>query len=308
MNLHHLKIFYFVAKYGSITKAAKELGLTKPAVSLQLNDCQNKYNSKLFDIKEKKIFLTNLGKEIFERCSTIFDIEKQVDNLISDYQNSKAGLVTIYSTEPFIYYYLPEIISKFIKKLPNIIPHIFTYNSARIVEKTVGLTNDIGFIGYNIEHPKLITKELLSESIHLICHPDHMLAKKHIIMPFDLESHNFITQEKGAGTRRSLDKYAENHNIKLNIIAEFSSPISTIGMVKQNLGISAISKNVALEAVMKKEIISIPLAGGCFRQFYLVYNKEKYLSDTIKAFISETETWCTNYNNQKLNKIIKPRL
>jgi len=305
MNLHHLKIFYYIAKFGTITKAAKELGLTQPAVSLQLRDFQSKYNFKLFDIKEKKVYLTALGKEIFERCRAIFDMEKQIETLISDYQNSKAGLITIFSTEPFSYYYLPPIISDFTKKLPNIIPHIFTYNSAKIVEKTVNLINDIGFIGYKIEHPKLFTKELLRESLLVVCHPDHSLSKKRVIMPHDLEFHNFITQEKGAGTRRSIEKYVEEYNVKLNIVAEFNSPISIIEMVRRNLGISILSKNVIAETVKKKEIISIPLSGGCFRYFYLVYNKEKYLSDTMKAFIDETEIWCNNYNDQKIKEVNK---
>jgi len=305
MNLHHLKIFFYIAKFGSLTNAAKELGLTQPAVSLQLSDFQKKYNFKLLDIKEKKVYLTTLGKEIFERSSTIFEIEKQIDTLISDYQNSKAGLITIFSTEPFSYYYLPSIISEFIKELPNIIPHTFTYNSAEIVEKIASLINDIGFIGYKIEHPKLVTKELLRESLHLICHPNHSLSKKCVIMPHDLESHNFITQEKGAGTRRSIEKYVEEHNIKLNIVAEFNSPIPIIEMVKQNLGISILSKNVIEETVRKKEIFAIPLSGGCFRYFYIVYNKDKYLSDTMKAFINKTEMWCNNYNTQKLKEIGK---
>ena len=74
-------------------------------------------------------------------------------------------------------------------------------------------------------------------------------------------------------------------------------------MVKQNLGISILSKIVIAEAVKKKEIIGIPLSGGCFRYFYLIYNKDKYLSDTMKAFISETEKWCENYNAKKLKEI-----
>ena len=303
MNLHHLKIFYYIAKNGSITKAAKLLGLTQPAVSLQIQDFQSKYNFKLFDTKEKKVYLTTLGKEIFERSSLIFDMENQIETLISDYQNSKAGIITIFSTEPFIYYYLPTIISEFKKKFPNIIPHTYTFNTAKIAEKTINFANDIGIVGHKIEHPKLVTKELLRESLYLICHPEHLLSKKRIIMPHDFEAHNFITNEKGAATRRAIDKYAEDNNIELNIIAEFGSPLSIIEMVKQNLGISIVSKKIIAEAVKRKEIVSIPISGGCFRYFYLIYNKEKYLSNAIKAFIDEIEIWCKNYNAQLLKEI-----
>ncbi len=303
MNLHHLRIFYYTAKYGSITKAANVLGLTQPAVSLQIQDFQSKYNFKFLDIMGKKVQLTPLGKEVFEKCDIIFDMEKQLDTLISDYQNSKDGLITIFSTSSFSYYYLPAVISDFKRKLPSIILHSYTYSSVKVVEKTANLTNDIGFIGYKIEHPKLVTKELLRESLYVICHPDHRLSKKRIIMPNDLESHNFITNEKSAGTRRSIDKYIEDHHIKLNIIAEFDSVISIIEMVRQNHGIAIVSKHIIAESVKRKEIVGIPLFGGCFRYFYLVYHKKKHLSDTIKAFIAETENWCSNYNQQNLKDI-----
>ncbi len=303
MNLHHLRIFYYTAKYGSITKAANVLGLTQPAVSLQLHDFQNRYNFKLLDIKEKKTYLTPLGKEIFERSSAIFDVENQIDLLISDYQNLKDGLITIFSTSSFSYYYLPAVIAGFKGKLPNIILHSYTYCTKEIIEKTANFINDIGFTGYKIEHPKLVTKELLRESLYVICHPDHRLSKKRIIMPHDLESHNFILTEKGGGSRRSIDKYIEENNIKLNVVAEIDSPISIIEMVKQNLGISIVSKYIIAEAVKKKEIMGIPISGGCFRYFYLVYHKEKHMSDMIKAFIDETETWCNNYNTQILKEI-----
>ncbi|MCL2705595.1 MAG: LysR family transcriptional regulator [Spirochaetaceae bacterium] len=306
MNLHHLKIFYYVAKHNSLTKAAKELELTQPAVSLQLNKFQKKYNFKLFDIKVKKVHLTALGKEIFEYCKTIFDIEKKIETVISDYQKSKAGLISIFATDLFTISYLPAIISEFTKKLPNIIPQTFTYPSAVIAEETVNLINDIGFTGYKIEHPKLVIKELLSESLHLVCHPDHPLSKKRVIMPHDLETHNFITHEKTAGMRRAIDKYAKDHNIKLNIVAEYDFSFLIMEMLKQNLGISILSKNVIAEAIKKKEVICIPLSEGCFRSFYLVYSKEKYLSDTVKAFINETEIWCNNYNAKKIKELTKP--
>ena len=247
--------------------------------------------------------MATIGGAALKFAEIIFDIEKQLETMIVDFQNSEEGLITIFSTQIFSYYYCPAIIAEFKKKLPNIILHLFSHNSSKVVEDTANLINDIGIIGYKIEHPKLITKELLRESLYVICHQDQPLSKKRIIMPHDLESHNFITNEKGAGTRRSIDKYVGEHNIKINIIAEIDSPISIVEMVKQNLGISILSKHIIAEAVKRKEIISIPIYGGCFRYFYLVYHKEKYLSNTIKTFISESEKWAENYNKQNLKEI-----
>jgi DNA-binding transcriptional LysR family regulator len=305
MNLHHLKIFFCIAKYGSITKAAKMLGLSQPAVSLQIQDLQNKYNFKLFDIIEKKIFLTPIGKEIFDRCSIIFDIENQIDLLIEDYQNLKNGLLTLFSTSSFTYFYLPAIITQFKKKLPEIVTHTYTYNSAKIIKKTLNSINDIGFIGYKIEHPNLIVKELVRENLFVICHPEHALSKKYVIMPNDLEGHNFITTEKNAGTRRAIDKYIEENNIKLNIIAEFDSLISIIEMVKQNHGISIVAKRITEEYIKRKEIVGIPIHGGCFRYFYIIYHREKYISEIVKKFLEETELWCKKYNSENLKEITR---
>ena len=304
MNLHHLKIFYYIAKYGSITKAAKVLGLSQPAVSLQIQDFQSKYNYKFLDILGKKIILTPLGAEVYKKCETIFEIENQIESLINDFEKSKEGLLTIFTTQIFAYYYCPAIIAEFKKKLPSIIIQLQSHNSARVVEETVNLKTDVGIIGYKIEHPSIFLKEILTESLYVICHPDHILSKKRMIMPHDLESHNFITNEKTAGTRRAIDNYLKNNKITLNIIAEIDSPISIVEMVKQNLGISILCKHIITDAVKRKEIISIPISGGLYRYFYLVYHKEKYISTPIKTLITECEKWCEIYYKQNLKDMV----
>jgi DNA-binding transcriptional LysR family regulator len=76
-------------------------------------------------------------------------------------------------------------------------------------------------------------------------------------------------------------------------------------MVKQNHGISILSKRIAEDSIKRKDVVGIPIHGGCFRYFYLIYHKEKYISKIMKTFMEEAEEWCKKYSVENLKEITK---
>ena len=304
LNLHHLYLFYYIAKYKSITKAANFLELSQPAVSLQIKNFQKECGVQLLDIVDKKIFLTPVGKSLYFKCEELFALKDDAEEIILGNKENASEMISICTTHPFGDYYmgsfLPGLINKFQDSLRL---SITTDSSDQILEKTLELETDLGIVGKPVKHPKLVIKQLLRESLQLICNPQHELANKLIIHPSDLVNHPFVTHEPGSSTRKAIEEYAAKNNIKLNVVDEIYSPRLVADIVGNTGAISIISRHIISDYVRSGKLKSIPIDGGLFRYFYLIYHKEKYISPVLQQVITALETWCDNYNRDILVNI-----
>jgi DNA-binding transcriptional LysR family regulator len=301
LNLHHLYLFYYIAKYKSITKAANFLEISQPAVSLQIKNFQKECGVQLLDIVDKKIFLTPVGKSLYFKCEELFALKEDAEEIILGNKENASEMISVCTTHPFGDYYmgsfLPGLINKFQDSLRL---SITTDSSDQILEKTLELETDLGIVGKQVKHPKLVIKPLLRESLHLICNPQHELANKLIIHPSDLVNHPFVTHEPGSSTRKAIEEYAAKNNIKLNVVDEIYSPRLVADIVGNTNAISIISRHIIGDYVRAGKLKSIPIDGGLFRYFFLIYHKEKYISPVLQQVITALETWCDNYNREIL--------
>ena len=306
LNLHHLYLFYYIAKYKSITKAANFLEISQPAVSLQIKNFQKECGVQLLDIVDKKIFLTPVGKSLYFKCEELFALKEDAEEIILGNKETANEMISICTTHPFGDYYmgslLPDLINKFQDSLRL---SITTDSSDQILEKTLELETDLGIVGKPVKHPKLVIKSLLRESLHLICNPHHDLANKLIIHPADMVNHPFVTHEPGSSTRKAIEEYSTKNNIKLNVVDEIYSPRLVADIVGNTNAISIISRHIIGDYVRSGKLKSIPIDGGLFRYFFLIYHKEKYISPVLQQVITALETWCDNYNHEILLNVTK---
>jgi len=306
LNLHHLYLFYYIAKYKSITKAANFLEISQPAVSLQIKNFQKECGVQLLDIVDKKIFLTPVGKSLYFKCEELFALKEDAEEIILGNKENASEMISICTTHPFGDYYMGSFLPGLIKKFQDSLRlSITTDSSDQILEKTLELETDLGIVGKPVKHPKLVIKSLLRESLHLICNPQHELANKLIIHPSDLVNYPFVTHEPGSSTRKAIEEYAAKNNIKLNVVDEIYSPRLVADIAGNTNAISIISRHIIGDYVKAGKLKSIPIDGGLFRYFFLIYHKEKYISPVLQQVITALETWCDNYNQEILLNISK---
>lgn len=296
INLHHLNLFYYIAKYKSITKAAEYLNLSQPAVSLQIKTFQKNCGVKLLDIIEKKIYLTPVGKSLYVKCDAFFNFKKDIEEIIYGNKIVKE-IISIYTTLPFGEYYMKNILPYINTKLKNTYISVLQDTTDNIMDKILNFETDIGIVGKEIVHPKLITKRLLRDALFVICNPNHELASKKIIHPEELGKYTMITHEPNSSTRAIVANFAKENNIHLNIVEELYSTKLVADVIKQTNDISIISRQIILDDILSGKLKAIPIAGGLYRYFYLVYHKEKNISPYLGEIISAIESWCDDYNN-----------
>ncbi len=296
MNLYHLKTFYHTAKHRSFTKAADELCITQPAVTRQIQELQSTYDLTLFNRVGKKIILTDAGEALYSLAEKIFELETQVEESIRDFQQQKSGKISIVTTETFGAFYLPGVVIEFNRKFPDIYVSVLTLTDTYVIDSISRLTNDLGFISKEISHPKIVVKEILKENIVLVTNPENPLAKYNDLEPSALNNLPIIMPEVGCGSRKVISDFKKRHNIRFNVVCEFSNNESIKALVRDGIGITLISKNVVKNDIKRGDLVAINVNDpNLTRRFYITYHKEKYFTKSIAEFIALTNQWSTEY-------------
>jgi len=164
------------------------------------------------------------------------------------------------------------------------------------VENIIGLKIDLGFISYPMEHEKILIREILEDRLVLLFPPGHPLIHKRPIDPRDLEKQPMIVHETGSAPRTAIDKFIRDNKISVNIPLEMSSNRAIKKAVEGGLGIALISRKVADEEIERGELVAIPLSDQSItRKFYMVYHRDKYISEIIQGLIDHVDSWTSDY-------------
>ena len=296
MNLNQLKVFYVAAKSGSFSAAAEALFITQPAVTKQIQQLQTTYGIKFFNRIGKRMILTDAGEALYRFADQIFQIESQAEENLRDFQQRKSGRLRIHASESFGAYYLPFIINRFRKRNPKIHLSVNIFTNQEIIDNTVMLENDLGFISYHTEHKKLAIHEVLEDRLVLIVSPSHPFAKRKLLDFKTLEGQSIIMHEEGSASRDLVDKIIRKNNLSVTISLELSNNEAIKRAVEQGIGISLISEHVVDEEIKRHTLKKILLPGPSMkRKFYLIYHRDKYLSQPIQMFLQMLGQWASEY-------------
>ena len=299
MNLNQLKIFYMTAKKGSLSTAAQELFISQPAVTKGIQRLQEFYDIKFVDHVGKKLTLTDAGEVLYEIAEKIFELESRAEESIRDFQQRKRGHIRILSSESFGDYYLPHIIIPFSKAYPLVRISMNILPTEQVMEHTATLNNDLGFISYPVEHPKLLIREILEDRLVIITSPVHPLTRKQALAPRDLKDEQLIMHEPGSAPREAIEEYIRKNDISVKIHLEISSNHAIKRAVEDGLGIALISRRVAIDEIRAGRLAAIPLSDpSMIRKYYMVHHKDKYLSEPLQSFIGGVFEWAAAYSRE----------
>jgi len=286
MNLNQLRLFYLAVKHKNLGRAAAELNITQPAVSKGIRRLQEYYEVPLVHKLGKNTRLTLAGDALFKIAEKIFEWDKLADTCMADFQNENLKHLKISSTESFGAYYLPEFINRFNANAPNIQVTLEVLSNRRIVENTINLKNDIGFVSFPVKDKKLKTTEIVKDEIVIILNPSHPLAQKKQIRAADLEGHMIIMHEQGSYFRKMIDDLLEANHVTVAMPITFSNNEAIKKAVEGGAGIAPISKKVAAKEIESGQLVARSLSSApVYRTFYMIRHKEKHISGHLKRFI-----------------------
>ncbi|WP_042144607.1 MULTISPECIES: LysR substrate-binding domain-containing protein [unclassified Pseudoalteromonas] len=291
--LRQLNIFKMVAQEKSITLAAKKLFLTKPAVSMALNELENQLGHKLFDRHNNRLLINEFGLKLQPLADELLDRTQDIESLF-DEKTSLTGQLKIGASDTIGNQVVPYLLKDFRLETRHTKQNLTIFNSTDIYEKLAKFELDIALVEGRAKYDNLSIIPWLSDEMCIVCAPDSLLANIVIKQIKDLESQDWIFREEGSGTKHYFMHFLEPELKNWRISFQLTNTEAIINSVAAGLGVACLSKLAVSHAVKDKRLIMLNLPKNQTRQYYLVHHKEKYISPLLQSFISFCQNWRTN--------------
>lgn len=286
VTFHQLKVFEVTARRGSFTRAAEELFLTQPTVSIQMKQLTKAVGLPLFEQVGKRLYLTEAGKELLDTCQDIFERLSQFEMTVSDLQGLKKGQLRI-SVITTAKYAIPRLLGPFCQQYPGIDIALIVTNHENILERLRENLDDLYIPSQVPEGMDLHCHPFLDNPLVVLASRNHPLAGESYIPLERLNNESFIMREPGSGTRQAVEQLFEAHNISIRVRLELGSNEAIKQAVAGGLGISVLSRHcMALEGqagqISMLNVEGFPIE----RHWHVVYPKGKNLSVVARTFFN----------------------
>jgi len=283
-----LQVFHAVAKHLSFTKAAEALFMTQPAVTSQIRQLEEHFNTRLFDRARGGISLTAAGILALEYAERILEVSAELDTRLQEMGGKLSGSLLIGASTTIADYLLPTVLGTYKASFPAVVPQLFVANSEMVQSRVAERSLDIGFIESGSHLPALAVDVCCEDELQVTCAPTHPLAGLECVAPESLTHHAYISREPGSGTRNVIDNYLRMAGVApdaMQRVMELGSPEALKGLVATGLGFSIMSRATLVNEVRLGQLVQIPLAPRLIRNLYVVYPKERIHSQLVCSFL-----------------------
>lgn len=284
-TLQQLRLFEAVARHSSFTRAAEEVHLSQPAVSIQVKRLEENVGLPLFDHVGKRITLTEAGRELYAASKDVLGRLSDLDSAIDSLKGEVAGSLRVTAVTS-AKYFLPHLLGAFLRRYPDVEPKLKVVNRQAMLERIADNEDDLYVMGHVPDDLDVEQVPFLENIISVVASPEHPLAGKRKVALKQLENERFLVRESGSGNRKVVGEFFSEQGIKINPSMELGSAEAIKQGVMAGLGISALSlHNLRLE-VAAKQIVVLKVEGFPLRRRWnVVHRKGKSLSHAAQSFI-----------------------
>jgi DNA-binding transcriptional LysR family regulator len=283
-----LQVFHAVAKQMSFTKAADVLFMTQPAVTFQIKQLEEHFNTRLFERGHGRITLTPAGDMVLEYAERILAMSGEMETRVKELTGRLSGPLLIGASTTIAEFLLPRVLGEFKAAHPEVEPRLTVANSETIEGRVAEHTLDLGLIEAPSHLAALQTEACCEDELQVVVAPTHALAKLKSVTPKQLVGQAYISRELGSGTREFTDIYLRKAGIdpaQLKVVMELGSPEAIKGVVSTGLGFAILSRVSVEKDQRLGELAALTLQPRLMRSLSLVYPKEKFRSRLVNTFV-----------------------
>jgi len=290
MTLRQLRIFNEVCDLRSYSRAAEEMSLTQPAISLQIRQLEELIGQPLFEYVGKKLYLTEAAEALQSASRDVFGRLENLDMQLSDMQGSLQGQLKL-AIESSAKYFVPHLFAAFKGQYPDVMLNLTVVNRAQVIRRLSDNRDDLVVMSMVPQDMGLEFLPFLNNPIVAVVRPDHPLCQLEKPSLKDLEPYTLVVREPGSGTRKACEEYYKEKRIHFEHTLEVSSAEAQRECVVAGLGIAlltrhALSRELAVGALVELPVAELPL----YRSWCVVQGRDKRLSPVAHAFLAFIRT------------------
>ncbi len=284
-TLRQLQVFLKIAQTQSITKAAEELYLSQPAVSIQLKNFQEQFEIPLTEVVGRKLFITDFGKEIAIAAENILNEVYKINYKTLAHKGQMSGRLklSVVSTAKYV---MPYFLADFIKLHEGIELQMDVTNKTKVVESLEKNEVDFSLVSVLPDNSQIQKIELLQNKLYLVGNTEQKFKQK-IYDKSIFEKLPMIYREQGSGTRLTMEKFIERNHLPVKKKMELTSNEAVKQAVIAGLGFSIMPLIGIKNELHNGDLQIIPVKGFPIKSVWnLVWMKDKKFSPVAEAFLT----------------------
>jgi DNA-binding transcriptional LysR family regulator len=293
-----LQVFHTVARLLSFTKAAETLHMTQPAVTFQVRQLEEHFNTRLFDRTHNRISLTEAGKRVFEYSDRIFEHYAEMESAVREMTGDVSGVLMIGASTTIAEYLLPALLGDFKKKYPDVNVQLKVSNSDGIVHMVENNVIDLGVVESPVMNKNLVVEVCRIDQLVAVVTPGHPLADRTSVSIGDLLEHPYICREEGSGTREVIAEYMTQQGVnagQVHLTMELGSPESIKGAVEAGMGVSIISLATVQKELKLGTLVALTMEPSLERPFSFVHQKQKFRHRAMDELLEFARSYCKSH-------------
>ncbi|MGC9386833.1 MAG: LysR family transcriptional regulator [Hydrogenovibrio sp.] len=290
-----LQVFYTVAKVLSFTKAAETLHMTQPAVTFQVKQLEEFFNTRLFDRTHNKITLTEAGKIVYDYAEKILDHYEKMNSEVRELTGEVTGSLLIGASTTIAEYMLPNLLGAFKRQFEDVNIRLQVGNTDAIVAMVENNMIDLGVVEAPVYNKNLEVEVCRLDEMVLIAPEGHPLSNRDKISIEDVRKYRYISREEGSGSRSVIDNYIREQGLSysdLNVVMELGSPEAVKMAVEADVGLAIVSRTTIVKELKLGTIRALPLDPPLTRPFSHVRQKHKFRHRAVGELLEFAVTYC----------------
>jgi LysR family transcriptional regulator, low CO2-responsive transcriptional regulator len=284
-SLRQLQVFEAIARLGSFTRAADELYLTQPTVSMQIKKLEESIGSPLFEQVGKKIYLTQVGDLLLQTATDVLRSMANFDMAVADHKGLKTGSLRL-AVVTTAKYFAPRVLGRFCARYPGVDVALKVTNRESLIGRMARNIDDLYIMGRPPHSAEYEFQSLMENPIIVVAPANHSLAREKNIPLQRITEEPFIMREDGSGTRMAVESLFSEHQLKLKVRMELGSNEVIKHAVASGLGISALSENTIdfnkENELAKLDVQFFPIP----KMWYIGFPAGKRLSVIAQTFLA----------------------
>ncbi|HEX8980799.1 MAG TPA: LysR family transcriptional regulator [Parasulfuritortus sp.] len=284
-TFRQLEIFEAIARLGSFTRAAEELYLTQPTISMQMKKLADTVGAQLIEQAGKKLLLTEDGRELAKATREIFAILDRYTMSVADRQGLKKGRLALMAVSTASYF-APRLLGEFSKQYPGIDVSLKVTNREQVLAGMNDNLADLYILGLPPEDADVVAEPFMDNPLVILARPDHPLAGKKNIPLAQLAKEPWLVREEGSGTRAAVERVFAEKGLEFRPRMALGSNEAVKQAILAGLGIAVMSTQALILNAPDQFAILNAKGFPILRHWYAVYPAGRQLSAVAHAFLT----------------------
>lgn len=285
ITMRQLQVFESVARHLSFTRAAEELHLTQPAVSMQVKQLESMIELPLFEQMGKKVHLTEAGHAMVRHSRTMMSHLSEIERDINSLKGVEGGQLKICIAST-VNYFATRLLSSFCEQYKKVHISLEVINREELIRRLEANEPDLVLMGQPPEGLDVEATAFMENPLILIANPQHPLSDQSGIKIDKLSDETFVMREPGSGTRSAMMRLFDKHGVKPKEGIQLSSNETIKQSVEAGLGLAVVSAHTVDLELKAGRLISLDVEYfPILRQWYICYRRGKRLSTTAQVFL-----------------------